>query len=759
MTEKIPKNPLNEHSPDLHKSEEVNQAADYLNQNGARIPNQPSAKINAYVELLGDEDYVNLGVLTGDKDALERQKEYLHKHALTGIDDEYITKKLRRDAQIAQDQGHGLVDEIMARLSDEVRAETRAVIVKDQTESLDRWVDYLSSQDAMYPNWFKHLAFEGVLKMSTFNKQKKEFTKRSADTTNPFPELNAEALAYVYDSLIEHYGLTSQNSDSEIDPELKRRIENNSNFAKLYGRSYDRSMQRSLEVDQSTEGEWVKYDQTEDEAVAHRLSKSVDGTGWCTGGQGVAGEQLRAGDFYVYYTADKDGNYTLPRLAIRTESGSIAEVRGIAADQGVEDGFLDIVSEKMHQVDPEGARQYEQKVQDMKLLTKIYKKHQDDQELSRDELEFLYEIRKLIQSFNQFGKDKRIALIKQKRKQVDDLNLVFKDVKHLESGLSLGDLTSAEGLKLPDKIGGDLKLADLSSAEGLKLPNEIGGDLFLNSLTSAEGLKLPDKIGGSLWLDNLTSAEGLNLPDKIGGDLNLKSLTYAEGLKLPNEIGGSLWLDNLTSAEGLKLPNEIGGDLWLGNLTSAEGLNLPNEIGGDLWLDYLTSAEGLKLPNEIGGFLDLSSLTSAEGLNLPDKIGGDLNLKSLTSAEGLNLPDKIGGDLKLADLSSAEGLKLPNEIGGFLDLSSLTSAEGLNLPNEIGGDLWLGNLTSAEGLNLPNEIGGDLWLDYLTSAEGLKLPNEIGGSLWLGNLTPDEYEQLRGKYPNTYIKDVFHNLA
>ncbi|BDU72340.1 hypothetical protein [Mesoterricola silvestris] len=81
----------------------------------------------------------------------------------------------------------------------------------------------------------------------------------------------------------------------------------------------------------------------------------------------------------------------------------------------------------------------------------------------------------------------------------------------------------------------------------------------LHSLTSAEGLKLPDSIGGWLDLRSLTSAEGLKLPDSIGGGLDLRSLTSAEGLKLPDSIGGWLYLSSLTSAEGLKLPDSIGG--------------------------------------------------------------------------------------------------------------------------------------------------------------------------------------------------------
>ncbi|QQR82699.1 hypothetical protein IPJ70_01120 [Candidatus Campbellbacteria bacterium] len=179
-------------------------------------------------------------------------------------------------------------------------------------------------------------------------------------------------------------------------------------------------------------------------------------------------------------------------------------------------------------------------------------------------------------------------------------------------GLDLESLTSAEGLILPQSIGGYLNLGDLTSAEGLTLPHSIGGGLFLDNLTSAEGLILPHTIDGGLNLENLTSAEGLTLPRTIGGYLSLDNLTSAEGLILPHTIDGGLNLENLTSAEGLTLPHSIGGFLDLGSLTSAEGLILPHTIGGDLYLDRLTSAEGLTLPHSIGGSLYLSKLTSTE---------------------------------------------------------------------------------------------------------------------------------------------------
>ena len=97
---------------------------------------------------------------------------------------------------------------------------------------------------------------------------------------------------------------------------------------------------------------------------------------------------------------------------------------------------------------------------------------------------------------------------------------------------------------------------------------EVIGNLDLIILTSAEGLVLPQSIGGYLNLRSLKSAKGLVLPQSIG-DLNLNSLTSAKGLVLPQSIVFCLYLGSLKSAEGLVLPQSIGG-LWLDKLTSAE---------------------------------------------------------------------------------------------------------------------------------------------------------------------------------------------
>jgi len=564
-------------------------------------------------------------------------------------------------------------------------------IIEDQKKSLDLWLDYLTSPEAEnYPDAFRYWAFAEMLKLGTYDQERKEFTKRTEKTVAPFPELNPQALSIVLDEIKRKY---SKDPSSLILPEGKKeefqRILESENFNKLYSFAleYVKSLLLPEERLPIIKGKWKVFKKGSD---SKELVKTLQGynTGWCIAGEATAKSYLSRSDILIFFSEDKDGKPVIPRAAIVTDGSQISEVRGIAKNQNLDQYITPVIEEKLKEIP--GGEKWQKRTEQMKKLAEIYLKHIQEEELTKEDLRFIYEIDEKIEGFG-FQKDPRIKEIITKRDIKEDLAKIFDCHKDQIS------LTKEEALK------GDIKFHY--------------GDLDLSGLTSAEGLKLPEKIGGNLNLSGLTSAEGLKLPEKIGGNLNLSGLTSAEGLKLPEKIGWHLNLSGLTSAEGLKLPEEINGGLYLSGLTSAEGLKLPEKIGGSLNLRGLTSAEGLKLPEKIGWHLDLSGLTSAEGLKLPEEINGGLDLRGLTSAEGLKLPEEINGDLDLSGLTSAEGLKLPEKIGWHLDLSGLTSAEGLKLPEEINGGLYLRGLTSAEGLKLPEKIGRDIYLNGLTPAE------------------------------------------
>ena len=601
-------------------------------------------------------------------------------------------------------------------MSDKTKEKMLNQVIEDQKSTLNLWIDYFMSEDAMYPTWFKFYAFKGMLGLSTYDKEKQEFGKRTDKTTTPFIDLNMEALSKVYDILKSEIG------EDNLTDEEREILSNGEGFKKLYT-YYLTNLDSKIMNNDETEGIWIKYDMGSDYMP---LWESLQGknTGWCTAGKETAKIQLENGDFYVYYTKDENNEYKNPRIAIRMNGkNKIGEVRGTSKNQNLESNMEPIIDKKLEEFTDKD--KYKKKVHDMKRLTLIEEKQKNNQELTLDDLKFLYEVDSRIEGFG-YQKDPRIKEIISKRDKRKDIVFAY-GVNEDEVAFS-----KEEWEENKDRIKvyyGDLDLSHLISAKGLILPNIISGNLNLSSLKSAEGLTLPNIMNGNLNLTGLKSAEGLKLPNIIKGDLYLDHLLNAEGLKLPNTIEGNLSLGSLTSAEGLVLPATIDGSLNLENLTSAEGLELPNTIKGDLCLDHLLSAEGLKLPNTVEGYLDLGSLTSVEGLVLPATINGGLNLENLTSAKGLALPNMVNGYLNLNSLTSVEELTLPDAVNGYLSLSSLTNAEGLKLPNTIEGSLFLDGLTSVEGLVLPNTIKGDLYLSSLTSIAGLVLPISLFGKV------------------------------
>ena len=550
----------------------------------------------------------------------------------------------QNQVKLARERGYGnieLTNEDKKRMTDQV--------IEDQKHSLDKWIEYFlyDEESKSYEMWEKYWVFQGLQNLGKYDKKTYKFSKRDKTTVYPFPPVEREFI-FTTLHLMEDY-IKDKKGDEEIKSAL-----GSGNFKMLYEYVIKQSMLKDKLQSNTTSGKWVKYEQGSDYNI---LRDSLQGyyTGWCTAaGENFAKSQLAGGDFYVYYSFDNNGEAKIPRIAIRMDGkNKIGEIRGIADRQNMEPEMMPILEEKLKEF-PDRDK-YLKKEHDMKLLTLIDKKVNNNIELTLDELKFLYEIDSKIEGFG-YEKDPRINEIKNKRNIKKDCALIF-DVKEEEVALSQEEweenpnkfkvlvsdlylwlLVKPNGLVLPHHINGSLFLSALTSADGLVLPQNIGGDLYLTRLTSAEGLVLPQSIGDSLFLSALTSAESLVLPQSIGGDLDIHNLDSAESLVLPQNIGGNLYLSNLTSAKGLVLPQSIGGSLMLSGLTSANGLVLPQSVGDDLFLDNLTSAEGLVLPQSVGGYLDIHNLDSAESLVLPQNIGGGLDLSGLTSANGLVLP-------------------------------------------------------------------------------------------------------------------------
>jgi hypothetical protein len=345
---------------------------------------------------------------------MERIKNYYHKEYV--IDPNEIPEGYyENQKRLAREQGHGDID-----ITEEMRKQLSEVVVKDQETTLDNWTSYFTSPDAdAYPMWAKYWAFTSMLKLSTFDKEKHTFAKRDKGTVAPFPDINREALAYVVDAIIKKAN-NEKIEATENNPELKQLLDGAS-FGKLYAYAIEKVTPTEKNELETTEGEWIKYEQNSDHMP---LVNSLQGygTGWCTAGESTAEAQLKGGDFYVYYSNDKEGKPTIPRVAIRMNENKIGEVRGIAHDQNMDPYIGDVVKEKLAQF-PDG-KQYEKKEADMKLLTKIENKTKKGENLNKDELLFIYEIDSKIEGFG-YQRDPRIEEIISQRNPQEDAPIVF----------------------------------------------------------------------------------------------------------------------------------------------------------------------------------------------------------------------------------------------------------------------------------------------------------------------------------------------
>ena len=517
------------------------------------------------------------------------------------IPDAYFQNQVR----LARERGYGNIE-----LTEEDKRRMTEEVIDDQKKSLDKWIEYFlyDEESKSYEMWEKYWVFQGLQNLGKYDKETGKFSKRDKSTVYPFPPVERE---YIFTTLklMEDF-LKDKKGEEDIKQALST-----GNFKLLYEYVIKQSFLKGEHQSNSTDGKWIKYEQGSDYNI---LRDSLQGyyTGWCTAaGENFAKSQLAGGDFYVYYSLDEHGEAKVPRIAIRMNGKTkIGEIRGIADNQNMEPEMMPILEEKLKEF-PDRDK-YLKKEHDMKLLTLIDKKVNNNIELTPDELKFLYKKGDKITGFG-YWEDPRIEEIKRKRNERRDYGLIF-NVKEEEVALS-----QEEWLNNPEKF------------------KALTRNIDLGSLTSADGLVLPQHVGGHIYLNRLTNADGLVLPQYIGGDINLRSLESAKGLIFPQHVGGLIYLGSLTSAEGLVLPQHVGGGIDLSSLTNADGLVLPQHAGGVIDLRSLTSAEGLVLPQHVGDFILLSSLTSAEGLVLPhyfdlNKLKCPYNIKE----EIMNNPDK-----------------------------------------------------------------------------------------------------------------------
>lgn len=432
-----------------HNTPEAKQAAKRTElRTGEKVPQSPQEQIQNYLNRFKEISEREDGSPEKER-GLEALKKIFHdEHVIkeANIPDSYFVLQ----QQIAREQGHGDIE-----ITEEMRREAVDVIQADQKESLNLWIEYFASTDAGYPDWGKYWAFRSMLQMSSYDKDKQQFGKRSKQTTAPFPDLDREAVGYAINFLEKRVaGETIKNPTEDLEnpfteeeklvsDEEFQHLLTTENFAKYYAFAIEHIITDSSELHKNIEGEWVKYNQgTPGSELAQTLQGH--GTGWCTAGESTAHNQLQAGDFYVYYSQNKLGENKIPRLAIRMEHNEIAEVRGIAPEQNVDEFITPVLSKKMNEFGERG-KMYKKRSEDMARLTEIDEKFKNQKGLTREDLRFLYEIDGEIEGFG-YDTDPRIMGIKGWRSWKADMVRIFETENDNQLAYKLIDMGQLDAM-------------------------------------------------------------------------------------------------------------------------------------------------------------------------------------------------------------------------------------------------------------------------------------------------------------------------
>ena len=583
---------INSVFPDLHYSKEVMLTASKSD--------DPIEKIKKYffrVESINER-------LINDKSKIHIVKEFFY--------DRYLTQELPNrylEIQKKIEKKYSFTDEEKKSFLERVR--------NTQKESFDKWFDYLVT--ANYPTWFKYYILRGVLKSGVYDKSVNKITRRTKSTVEPFPDFNKDVILNIYNYIIENYGI-----DERLFDALK-----SLNFQKLYVYYMERL------YDKNTDGMWVKFNQ---DSNPSELISSIQGknTGWCTTLMDFATSHLNKGDFYIYFTKDRNEEYSIPRIAIRLVGDKkIEEIRGIGEHQNIERDMFDIILEKIKEF--ENNDEFTRVIKNYRLLNSIESKTEKEEELTIEELCCLYEIGDTLDGFG-FSKEKRIEVLRSKRNIVKDLNRIFREVDCSDKSLNLSYLTNVEGIIFPDSFE-ELDLSGLKSLDHLVLSDKIKGNITLGGIEELHDYRFPSEINGTLDFEKLKEMSNVVFP-KVVKNLYFKELIAFKNVVFPETVKEMLSFSKLEELNGFIFPH--CHTICLRNVNSLRNVVFQEEIEGSIYISSLKEVENVIFPKVVKEQLDLSGLRTIKGIDLPSDYVKVLDIKQVSDFGNLTLPKEVG---------------------------------------------------------------------------------------------------------------------
>ena len=335
----------------------------------------------------------------------------------------------KQQEQILRDNGQG------RKLSEYEKKILADDLIDKQRQSITSWTNYLGDKNCSYPLWFKVYAFDGISKMSNaLNLDEADYNRRDNTTALSFPKLNAEILAKVYRQINDFYGVDKENWLSKhSDDEKLVSLVKSANFPKLYAKELvdTKVILKTPERTEDVHGDWFEYKLGDEEEIA----SLAEGTRWCVVDPNVAHNYLVYGEYGHSRStgSDEESNSKAKFIIFRLEdpnspgifasngsasirldpNGIVDEISGLNDGQAVEDALVPIVKEKALSLP--GGEKYLQKFDDKQALIRLDKKMEKGEDLTKEELSFLYELDRPIATLDTYNEeDPRIPELKEK---------------------------------------------------------------------------------------------------------------------------------------------------------------------------------------------------------------------------------------------------------------------------------------------------------------------------------------------------------
>ena len=471
----------------------------------------------------------------------------------------------KQQEQILRDNGQG------RELNEYEKKILAEDLIDKQRQSITSWANYLGDKNCPYPLWFKVYAFDGISKMSnTLNLDDADYNRRDNTTALSFPKLNAEILAKVYRQINDFYGVDKENWLAQhSDDEKLVSLVKSANFPKLYAKELvdTKVILKTPERTEDVHGDWFEYKLGDEEEIA----SLAEGTKWCVVDPNVAHNYLvygqysdpgEDGDYDNYDDEDyedddqvesydhdnikvekPEAKFIIFRLedpnspgvfasngsaSIRLDpNGIVDEVSGLNDGQAVEDALVPIVKEKALSLP--GGEKYLQKFDDKQALIKLDNKMEAGEDLTKEELSFLYELDRPIATLDTYNReDPRIPELKEK----------YSIEYALEKGIDVNELVPSLN---PDDIAKNL---DYLLEQGANINvDELASNL--DSVRIAKNLDSLLKHGADINVDELVSSLD---PDDIAD--NLEPL-LKNGANVNNIINNMAYYDIIANLDYL----------------------------------------------------------------------------------------------------------------------------------------------------------------------------------------------------------------